>query len=70
MCQDFELWLRVVKALNRLKKRPKIGVISGWNEEFAPVAGKESKVDFYLKKPFKHSVLVKYINEAFGADSK
>ncbi len=55
----------VVRVLNGLKKRPKIGIITGWNDEPALASGKELKVDFYLQKPFKHSVLFKHINELF-----
>ena len=59
----------VVKAIDGLEKRPKIGIITGWNEEHAP-ADKEIKVDFYLKKPFKKTDLTKHINDAFGMDNK
>ena len=58
----------VVKVLNGLKKRPKIGIITGWSEY--DVSNKDIKVDFYLKKPFKHSELAKHINELFTEDSK
>lgn len=54
----------VVKVLNGLKKRPKIGIITGWDEEH--ISDKDMKVDFYLKKPFKHAELIKYIDELFG----
>jgi len=60
----------VVKALNRLKKRPKIGIVSGWKEKLKNIDDKELNVDFYIKKPFTHSVLTKQINEAFVEDSK
>ena len=60
----------VVKALNRLKKRPKIGIVSGWKEKLKNIDDKELNVDFYLKKPFTHSALTKHINEAFVEDSK
>ena len=55
----------VVKALNSLKKRPKIGIISGFNEKSEREGGGEVKVDFYLKKPFKRSALTRHINELF-----
>jgi len=57
----------VVKALNGLKKKPKIGIITGWSED--RVSDEELNVDFYLKKPFKHSELIKHIDELFGEDS-
>ncbi len=59
----------VVKALNGLKNRPKIGIISGWNKKSTPGEGKGLKVDFFLKKPFKNKELIKQINKAFSADS-
>jgi len=54
--------------INNLKKRPKVGIITGWSGKLEPVDGKEFKVDFYLKKPFKLSELTKQINIAFDAD--
>ncbi len=57
----------VVNVLNRLKKRPKIGIITGWGEDHA--SDIDMKVDFYLRKPFKHAELIQYIDELFGADS-
>ena len=53
----------VVKSLNGLKKRPKIGIISGWSGSLASMADKGLTVDFFLKKPFKHEALAKYIND-------
>ena len=58
----------VIKALHGLKKRPKIGVVTGWNEEH--VSHKDMKVDFWLRKPFKRLELSKHINELFAEDSK
>jgi DNA-binding response OmpR family regulator len=58
----------VVNAVNNLEKRPKVGIITGWSGKLEPVDGKEFKVDFYLKKPFKLSELTKQINIAFDAD--
>ncbi len=53
----------VVSAINRIEKRPKIGIISGWSVD--RVSDKDMKIDFYLKKPFKHSELIKHIDELF-----
>ena len=55
----------VAKAINELKKRPKLGIVTGWCEE--EVSDKDVKVDFYLRKPFKHEDLIKHLNELFGA---
>jgi two-component system, cell cycle sensor histidine kinase and response regulator CckA len=60
----------VIKAIKRLDKIPKIGIMTGWNEKLKPMGGEDCKVDFILKKPFKHAELAKHINELFGADGK
>jgi PAS domain S-box-containing protein len=59
----------VIKAVSKLDKIPKIGIMTGWNEKLKPI-GEDCKVDFILKKPFKYAELAKHINELFGADSK
>ena len=59
----------VIKAIKKLDKIPKIGIMTGWNEKLKPI-GEDFKVDFILKKPFKHAELAKHINELFGADGK
>jgi nitrogen fixation negative regulator NifL len=58
----------VVRVINGLKKRPKIGIITGWDKDHA--SDKDMKIDFYIKKPFTHSELTKHIKEAFVKDSK
>ncbi len=58
----------VVKVLNGFKKRPKIGIITGWSEE--RVSDKDMKVDFYLRKPFQLTDLIKHIDELIGVDSR
>ncbi len=57
----------VIRALNKLEKRPKIGIITGWNEKLTLEEG-ESGPDFIVKKPFKLLELAKQINDVFGAD--
>lgn len=60
----------VVRALNKLDRTPKIGIITGWMGTFKFGKERDLKVDFVLKKPFKFPVLTKHINELFDADSK
>jgi CheY-like chemotaxis protein len=55
----------VIKALNELKKRPKIGIITGWSDKLKPTNKNGLSVDFILKKPFEFSALVKKINQVF-----
>ncbi len=56
----------VIKALNELEKRPRVGIITGWNEKLKPMDDDGLKVDFILKKPFDLSELTRQINEAFN----
>ncbi|MFQ5685498.1 MAG: response regulator [Candidatus Scalindua sp.] len=55
----------VVQALNKLEKRPKIGLITGWDGEIKPVGSEDIKVDFIIKKPFGFSELTKQMNKLF-----
>ena len=55
----------VIKALNELDKKPKIGIITGWGEKLKPIDDEDLKVDFIIKKPFILSELTKHINELF-----
>ena len=56
----------VIKALDTLGKRPKVGLISGWSEKIATPQEEELKIDFFVKKPFDLSELSKHINRLFG----
>ena len=60
----------VIKACNKLGKRPKTCIITGWNDELDLVADENTKVDLILRKPFDLKVLARRINELFSADSK
>ena len=60
----------VVNALNKLEKRSKIGIITGWGERLKPIEEEGMKVDFIIKKPFDLSELSKHIKDTFGADSR
>ncbi|MGR3301913.1 MAG: response regulator [Candidatus Scalindua sp.] len=57
----------VIKALNKLEKRPKIGIITGWGEKLKPIDDEGLKVDFIIKKPFDLSELTKHINDVMNA---
>ncbi len=60
----------VVKACNKLGKRPKTCIMTGWNEELDLVADEGFNADFILRKPFKFSELAILINELFRADGE
>ena len=60
----------VIKMLDTLNKRPKVGLITGWSKEKEIFSVEDMKVDFVVKKPFEFSELTKCINVAFDADSK
>ena len=51
----------VVKALNKLDKIPKIGLMTGW-AELKSIDEEGYKIDFILEKPFKHAELAKHID--------
>jgi PAS domain S-box-containing protein len=52
----------VIKFLNELKKRSKIGIITGWGEKLKPIE-EGMNVDFVIRKPFDFSELTKQIND-------
>lgn len=56
----------VIKILNKLEKRPKIGIITGLGEKLKPIDQEGIKVDFFIKKPFDFSELTKHINDVIG----
>ncbi len=60
----------VIKMLDTLNKRPKVGLITGWSEKKDIFSMEDLKVDFIVKKPFEFSELIKCINVAFDTDSK
>ena len=53
----------VIKALNELEKRPKIGLMTGWCEEIKRIEEEALKVDFICRKPFNLLELVRHIND-------
>jgi PAS domain S-box-containing protein len=55
----------VIKALDTLNKRPKVGLITAWNHE--SIKDEDLNVDFVAKKPFKLSELRKDINNIFSS---
>jgi response regulator RpfG family c-di-GMP phosphodiesterase len=59
----------VIKALNLLEKRPKIGIITGWGENLRSIKEVGEEIDFIVRKPFNFSELTKKINEEFGNDN-
>ena len=59
----------VIKAINGLEKKSKIGVITGWGEKIKPIEEESIKFDFILKKPFDFSVLTKYMSDICGQGS-
>ncbi len=57
----------VIKAINKVGHRPKIGIITGWNEKLSLLEKENLKVDFVIRKPFNFSELAKQINGSFGS---
>ncbi len=56
----------VVTALNKLEKRPKIGILTGWNRDLISLEKKNLKVDFIVKKPLRLSEITEHINDLFA----
>ena len=57
----------VIKALNGLDKKPKIGLVTGWDEKLTFEEG-EFEPDFIVIKPFKLLELVRQINDLFNPE--
>lgn len=53
---------KVIRALNELSKRPKIGVITGWDNDLKLTENKDLTVDFIIKKPFNFAELTRHLN--------
>lgn len=55
----------VIKMINTLDKRPRVGLITGWSEKIKNK--KDLKIDFIARKPFNFSALSKQINDTFSS---
>jgi two-component system cell cycle sensor histidine kinase/response regulator CckA len=53
----------IMAIINNTKKRPKIGIMTGWCEHDETLDQVGLKVEFIIRKPFKLSELTKRINE-------
>ncbi len=58
----------VVKSVNKLKKKPKIGILTGLQETLEFQEEKGMKVDFILRKPFDFPELTRHINDVINVD--
>ncbi len=56
----------VATFLNKMAKKPKIGIITGWSEQIRAKEREEMNVDFLVKKPFEFPELEKEINSVLG----
>ncbi len=57
----------VIEVMDKLERRPKIGLITGWDEKIETKDTEELKVDFIIKKPFEFSTLTRFINDILDA---
>jgi len=57
----------IVKVIDELDKKPKVGLITGWDEKIKAKSEEVLKVDFIIRKPFDFSKLASHINEILGA---
>ena len=53
----------VIKTLDILDKKPKVGLITGWRDKISEKRIKELKLDFIIRKPFDFSELAAQIND-------
>ncbi|MGR3302800.1 MAG: response regulator [Candidatus Scalindua sp.] len=53
--------------LNVLEKKPKVGIITGWNDLISVKQREDMKIDFIVEKPVKFSELTKLINGTLDA---
>lgn len=56
----------IVKVIDELDKKPRVGLITGWNERIETKSREKLKVDFIIRKPFDFSKLTSHINEALN----
>ncbi len=56
----------IVKVIDELDKRPRVGLITGWDEKIETKSREELKVDFVIRKPFDFSKLSSRINEVLS----
>ena len=56
----------VIKELNTLDKKPKVGLVTGWSEELESSHNEDLQIDFIIRKPFDFSDLSKQINNVFN----
>ncbi len=57
----------VLKVIDELDKKPKVGLITGWDEKVETKSEDVLRVDFIIRKPFDFSKLASHINEILGA---
>ncbi|MFQ5687630.1 MAG: response regulator [Candidatus Scalindua sp.] len=58
----------VVKSLDVLENRPKVGIITGWGERIDSKEREEMKVSFVIRKPIDFSELMKQVDDTLFQD--
>ncbi|MBT6052705.1 MAG: response regulator, partial [Candidatus Scalindua sp.] len=53
----------IVNSIKTMKKRPKVGLITGWKYKIEDAEKEGLKIDFIVKKPFNLSRLRRDIND-------
>lgn len=56
----------VIQDLNKLKKRPRIGIITCWSGDLISIKNGDLDVDFVARKPFDLSKLLRQISEVIN----
>lgn len=57
----------VIRDLNKLKQRPRIGIITCWSGKLMAIKNGDLDVDFIARKPFDLSRLLRQISEVIYA---
>ena len=60
---------KVIAALIKLKKTPKIGIMKGWTGKLTSLEKGDLDIDFIARKPFKLSALLRQISEVIKQDN-
>ena len=56
----------IIKTVKTLNKKPKVGIITGWDDVYGTMGKVSLEADFVLKKPINFSELTRCINNVFS----
>jgi len=56
----------IIKTIGTLEKKPKVGIITGWEDAYKTEKGETLKADFIVRKPINFSELTRCINNVLS----